>query len=438
MRNDYDVIVAGAGVSGICAALAAKRQGVSVLLVEKSGLTGGAITQAHVNAPAMFNAWGRQIIGGIGWELVTKTLIEEGKPVPDVAAMDANDHVGSALWINPLLFSAICDEALIQAGVDISLHTMPSRIVANVEAGNWLLSLITKEGPLELHSRMLIDCTGDADLARLAGFPCIPYEGTQPGTLSFQISGFDKEALDYEALGNALKDAVEHHELETGDVWWCGQALPAQNASRANMWRMFLERQGMNANHVSLGNPDDSGSRTRFELEGRASVLRLWRFLKRQPGFSNVQFELRSPECGCRESRRVLTEEIVTGEQYRSGFRFPETVAHSFYPIDLHDDICGLKVERLKEGVIPSVPRGALIPQNSKGFLVAGRIIGSDREANSALRIQATCMATGQAAGVLAALTVAQFNAAQGMPDAREVPYSTLRDALLKQKAILL
>ena len=432
----YDVIVVGAGVSGICAALGARREGASVLLVEKTGLTGGAITLAGVNAPAMFNAWGKQIIGGIGWELVVKTLQEEGKPVPDVAAMDAHDHVGSAVWINPLLFSAICDEALLQAGVELSLHTMSSQVTHLPGENTWQVSLVTKEGIREVRSRMLVDCTGDADLTRLAGIPCLPYEETQPGTLSFFISGFDEAGVDYEALGEALKEAVLRHELETGDVWWCGNKIPENNSSRAGMWKMFLGRRGMNANHVSLGNPDEMGSRTRFELEGRASILRLWRFLKKQPGFAHVKFELRSPECGCRESRRVRTEEIVTGEQYRTGFHFPETIAHSFYPIDLHDDTCGLKVEHLKEGVIPSVPREALIPADRNGFLVAGRIIGSDREANSALRIQATCMATGHAAGILAALSARQSE--NDLPDPRKVPYPTLRNALLTQKAILL
>ena len=59
------------------------------------------MTNAAVAAPAMFNAWGRQLIGGIGWELVARTLQEEGRPLPNFTAMDAHDHVGIAVWINP-------------------------------------------------------------------------------------------------------------------------------------------------------------------------------------------------------------------------------------------------------------------------------------------------------------------------------------------------
>ncbi|MBP5641031.1 MAG: FAD-dependent oxidoreductase, partial [Victivallales bacterium] len=153
--------------------------------------------------------------------------------------------------------------------------------------------------------------------------------------------------------------------------------------------------------------------------------------LKRQPGFGNVSFALRSSECGCRESRRIESLQNVTAEDYRNGRRFPEMVCYSFYPLDLHDDHCGLSVERLREGVFPTVPRGALVPKEVRNLVVAGRLIGSDRLANSALRIQATCMATGQAAGALAAL------AAQRHQTPGEVDYALLRQTLIVQGAIL-
>lgn len=187
----------------------------------------------------------------------------------------------------------------------------------------------------------------------------------------------------------------------------------------------------MNANHISMRNPDTPGARTSFELEGRAAFMRLWRFLRIQPGFEKVTFEMRTSECGCRESRRIDALENVTAEDYRSGRSFPESICYSFYPIDLHDEHCGLRVERLHEGVFPTVPRKALIPRGSKNLLVAGRLIGSDRLANSALRIQATCMATGQAAGVLAALS------AQQKIQPEDVHYDHLKKVLLAQKSIL-
>ena len=96
----------------------------------------------------------------------------------------------------------------------------------------------------------------------------------------------------------------------------------------------------------------------------------------------------------------------MTVEDYQSGRVWDDAVCYSFYPIDLHKSTGGgLQMEPLAEGVVPTLPRGALLPAGSNNFLVAGRCIASDRLANSALRVQATCMATGQAAGAMAALS---------------------------------
>ena len=134
-------------------------------------------------------------------------------------------------------------------------------------------------------------------------------------------------------------------------------------------------------------------------------MLRAWRFLRAQKGLENLQFEIASSECGVRESRRIVAEYNISESDYYNGKSYPDAVCYSYYPIDLHDDAAGLIVKPLPENVLPQIPRGALIPKGSRRLLAAGRIIGSDRMANSALRIQATCMATGQAAGVLASLS---------------------------------
>ena len=79
----YDIIIIGGGVAGLCAAIQAARGGARTLLVEKNGMPGGTMTMADVAVPGLFSAWGRQVIAGIGWELVRKTLETEGRPLPD-------------------------------------------------------------------------------------------------------------------------------------------------------------------------------------------------------------------------------------------------------------------------------------------------------------------------------------------------------------------
>ena len=109
-------------------------------------------------------------------------------------------------------------------------------------------------------------------------------------------------------------------------------------------------------------------------------------------------------EVGVRETWRVEGEYVMTGEDYVSGRRFEDSIAFAFYPIDIHSADGGVSPKHLTEGTVATVPLRALIAKGPRNVLIAGRCISSDREANSALRVQATCMATGQAAGAAAAL----------------------------------
>lgn len=109
------------------------------------------------------------------------------------------------------------------------------------------------------------------------------------------------------------------------------------------------------------------------------------------------------PETGIRETYRIDGEYQITYEDYVTGKVFDDSVCYSFYPIDLHDKN-GVAPKYLQEGTVPTVPLRALIPKNSQNLLVAGRCVSSDRMANSALRVQASCMAMGQVVGAAAAL----------------------------------
>ncbi|MFA7005996.1 MAG: FAD-dependent oxidoreductase, partial [Verrucomicrobiia bacterium] len=131
-----------------------------------------------------------------------------------------------------------------------------------------------------------------------------------------------------------------------------------------------------------------------------------------------------------RETFRIVGETTVTVDDYVRGRHFEDAVAYSFYPIDLHVEH-GVKPEHLKEGVVPTIPLGALIPKDSKNMMVAGRCLSSDRLANSALRVQASCMAMGQAAGATAALAVCAATTPLN------VPLADIRRSLAKHGAIV-
>ena len=429
MNMVYDVAVFGAGVSGICAALQCARLGKRTLLVEKGALPGGAITLNRIELPAIFAVNGKQIIRGIGWELISKTYQAMQQPLPDLATLDHTRHWEAYVPVNGLLFAAVAEEELLKASCDILYFTMPSKL--ELIGDCWQIELCGKDSVSSCSAGNIIDCTGDADVVKLAGFACEAPEVCQPGTLSVKVSGFDVDNLDCEAMGRNLAAAFERNEAVPADFSFSYPDKLPSPQSLPGIFKHFFNRCGMNANHITFGSPDQPGNRTALEIAARRSMLRAWRFLREQKGLENLHFELASSECGVRESRRIVAEYNISENDYYNGKSYPDAVCYSYYPIDLHDDAVGLIVKPLPDGVLPQIPRGALIPKGSRRLLAAGRIIGSDRMANSALRIQATCMATGQAAGVLAALSD-QYHG-----NISNIPMEKVRQILQKNGAIL-
>ena len=159
-------------------------------------------------------------------------------------------------------------------------------------------------------------------------------------------------------------------------------------------------------------------------------MLRILRFVRTLPGCENARLKEMMQETAVRETYRIVGETQITVDDYTSGRIYDDSICYAFYPIDLHDQD-GVKPKPLAHGTIPTVPLRALIPKGSRNLLVAGRSMASDRLANSALRVQATCMATGQAAGAAAAL------AARKLTTSGQVPIDELSELLKSHGAIV-
>jgi len=154
--------------------------------------------------------------------------------------------------------------------------------------------------------------------------------------------------------------------------------------------------------------------------------------LRRQPGLENVRLSMASRETGVRETYRVVGERTITGEDYLSGRLFEDALAYSYWMIDPHDSRAkSAKLVYLEEGRVATVPLSAMIPKRIENLLVAGRAVSSDHLANSALRVQGSCMAMGQAAGVAAAI------AARRSCDARQLDLAEVRCGLRAIGAIV-
>ncbi len=412
-----DVLVIGGGTAGTIAAIQAGRLGARTVLVEAGSQLGGTTTTAGVDFPGLFHAWGRQIIAGIGWELVTETVRLNGDRLPDFTVPTGRQHWRHQVRLYGPLYAVLAEEACLKAGVQLRHYEFP--LSAESGTDGWRVQLAGKGTQVEIRARQLVDCTGNAAVIGLLGLPRQREKVTQPGTLIYRLGGYRLDQSDPAFLATLeakAQDAVKQGRLLGTDF-------------NHNL-RGFLASGGENAMHVPEADSSTSETHTLTNSRGRQSLLRMMRFLKPLPGFEKLRLERLQPETGVRETYRIVGETTVTRDDYVSGRKFSDGVAYSFYPIDLHDEQ-GVRPKPLAEGVVPTIPLGALIPKGSQNVMVAGRCLSSDRLANSALRVQASCMAMGQAVGVAAAL------AARSGSTPSRVPLEDIRRLLATNGAIV-
>jgi hypothetical protein len=403
-----DVLVVGGGPAGATAAIQAARAGARTVLVEMSSQLGGTATIGGVSYPGLFHAWGRQVIAGIGWELVLQAVDLDGGRLPDFTNL-ALRHSQHQVRVNGPLYAALIEEACLEAGVTLRYYEWPRAIQAT--AGGWQVELVGKGVEQPVACRQLIDCTGGADVVGLLGLPRLREPTTQPGTLIFQFEGYEAGKLDAALIQERYQEALRD-----------GRLIPGDYSHTRGRVIGFLQGGGNNAQHVPGADSSTSVTKTQANVAGRKSMLRLLRFIRTLPGCEQTRLRMMAAETGVRETQ-------ITVDDYTRGRVFEDAVCYAFYPIDIHDEH-GVVPKPLAPGVVPTVPLGALVPKGSRNLLAAGRCVSSDRAANSALRVQASCMAMGQAAGAAAAL------AAQRNLSPREVPLADLKDLLRQHGAL--
>jgi hypothetical protein len=412
-----DVLVVGGGTAGTIAAIQAGRAGVKTAVVEMQGQLGGTMTTGGVSAPAYFWSPERQIVAGIGWELVLRVKALDGTSLPDFNAPNPRRpsyHVS----VNPRLYALLAEEACLEAGVRVHYH----EIVTGVrDLGNaWQVETVGKGLQRTITAREVIDCTGDADLVGMLGLPRLRGDVRQPGTLIFRFGGYDANEFDMEIVQEHYEAAMADGRLHAGD-FWRGEDQP---------FIEFLRSGGVNAQHIFGGDSSTSATQTEANLLGRQAVLRLLRFVRSLPGCENAQLDSLCTLATARETYRIVGEKRITYEDYIAGRVFRDAVCYSLYFVDVHTER-GVEQEFVPRPRVPTVPLGALVPRGSQRLLVAGRCVSSDRLANSALRVEASCMAMGQAAGAAAAL-----GARKGIPS-RDVPLEEIRALLREHGAIV-
>lgn len=456
------VVVVGGGPAGVAAAIACAREGAEVMLVERCGCLGGAATSSMVTPTGTVFCNDTQVIGGVFQQIVDR-LVARGASPGHVKSARTNRGWGGYLTpFDPAMLQYVEQEMVLEAGVRLHLHTALCGVRA---AGGRIERLVLrdKSGLLEVEPAAVVDATGNAGVAARAEFRF--HKGRsgdslmQPMTLMQRLGGVDTAALRAFILDNP-DDFAWYDFLDVG------KSLPPGCATELVMASGFIKeireerdagrlhfgrsrflcvggiRAGelyLNATRVNGVDGTVSADLTTAEREGRAQAHSLAEFLRRRiPGFASSWLIETATSIGVRETRRIVGDCTLTEDDILSGRRFPDAIAQSGYPIDVHtvNDEWG-EVEQeeswWRELSSPfDVPYRCLVPRGSANLLVAGRCISTTHGALGSVRIQPMAYATGQAAGIAASLV-----AAGAASDVARVDVDRLRDRAVAQGAIL-
>lgn len=408
----YDVIVAGGGPSGVAAAIAAARNGCKTLIIEKEACFGGMATVAGVPAFGPFTNGVEDLIGGIGREIL-EHLKKECYHSPFYDRKP--DRIEGIDWhpIDSEILKRVLDKMVLESGCEILFHT--SVIGADVENGTIkTVTIYNKGGSQKLEACYFVDCTGDADLAAMAGVEFAygdEHRQVQASTLCFKMANICmKTFLSYaERVGESgnLAIAVEKarqdqdfpvNETKLGGIAFVGEGVAV-----------------FNFGHVYDVKPLETENLTQKEMEARKNIPMLVAFLKNYvPGMRQAVLVGSGPSLGIRESRRIKGSYTLTKEDYFSRADFEDAIAYYSYPIDLHAAMPEQGEAQEKQyqeskyaiGESYGIPYRSLVSQHMSNLLVAGRTISAEREMMSSVRIMSPCFATGQAAGTAAALCI--------------------------------
>lgn len=417
VSGEADVLVVGAGPAGLMAALAAAQDGgLRVILLEHRPFVGGNLT---LGLPVLgfLSQKGQPIIAGLPQAFVDRLAAVSGasehRPCPL--------HMSLTL-VEPEAVKTVALEMLGEFGVDLRLYSQFSQPV--LEQGQIKGVILESKGGREaILAKVVIDCTGDADVAYRAGVPCEKgdqHGGMQPPTLMFCLAGVDTDKLrlsichepkiyltDFipnEYFGRNRQFIVVGLRQLIEQAKAAGLSIPTE---RTIIITGLREGEAwINMTRVKGVDGTDPRSLSYGEIEARRQIGDIVKYLTCYvPGFEKCYLTKTAPFLGIRETRRIMGHYVMNRDDILGCRRFGDAIAVASYPIDLHrpnDEGCTLEWC----GDCYDIPYRSLVPLGVENLLVAGRCVSTTHEAMAAIRVMATCMAMGEAAGRAARMAV--------------------------------
>ena len=445
--ENFDVIVCGGGPAGTMAAIAAARNGARVLCIERHPFAGGSSTAALVYPWLSFhNKSGQQVLAGLGQELVERLQQIGGSPGH---LRDSIGFVYSLTPFDPDLTKQVMLQMSLEAGVTWLFGTQ----IIGVEMQNQSIESVhiaNKNGLSRVRGKLWIDCSGDADIAFMAGAPMQSQRKdgqlhTQPMTMNFRLSGVDWTSIRHFITHNPQ----EFHEETLFDDLRNGEPLTGVSGY-FSLWRADAEKLGVprdrllffsgiradecyvNTSRVTQLDGTEAWDLTRAEIEGRRQVGAIADWMRaRVGGFENSFISCIPTQIGVRETRRIVGDYLLAQDDVVQGARFDDCIARSAYPVDIHAPSgAGLVTSEAPDDWY-EIPLRCLLPQNVENLWVAGRCISATHEGHASTRLTPTCFAMGQAAGTAAALC------AQDKLRPRDLKFADLRAKLREQGALI-
>lgn len=418
----FDTVVCGGGPAGFIAAVAAARAGRSVALIEHFGFFGGAATACLVVPVSGFFKNGLRVVGGLPWEFI-RALMDLGAARPEMP----KGHIS----VDPEYYKLIAQRMVLREGITTYMNSTLTGVDA-AEGRIRSVSVVNKSGVQRIAANVFIDATGDGDLCALAGIPTESSDVPQPLSFCFELSGVD-------VTTPLLRDSIRHNGF-------------AGNPSCNAVIRRFLDEKHSAGEAPVFGGPWfntlmngdrlavnmtrnaasvlDAQAYSQAEFEMREDMFRLVALLKEEyPEFNHCVISSSAVNAGVREGRHLVGLHQLTGDEVMKAVRFPDSIARCAHIIDIHQP--GQTTQ-----FIETPPEAGYIPYRSmitnvcKNLICAGRMISADARAHASIRVQGTCMAIGQAAGLAAALSVVHRQSVS------KIEPGELQTALREQNAI--